>query len=282
MKTFTFLAAICFFALWSFKSNDLISIDKFDKADIANFSVNPPTGKTGAPGEGTCTDCHSGSVLDGDGIVTFGFDGADSEYVPGQVYNLSISSALANGKNGFQLTILNSSNLKAGNFQAGTHSATTLVGGKQYIRQSTSTGVSSWQFQWTAPATEMGDLTAYYAYNKTNGSSTTAGDVVYVSMSSILSSFVSVHDIDEDPYKISTIFDASSRLLHINYNLKANKKVVVNVQSLNGQLIQSTTIGIQEPGNYHKQLSVNPLSSGIYIVSVFVDNQVFSSKLLLQ
>lgn len=283
-KTTTLLTAtaLATFAFVSLNSSPTANIQSH--VDIVEFSANPPTGKTGAPGEGNCIDCHGGQVLSAAGTVTFEFNtaGTSTDYIPGQTYDMSIGVA-SGAKNGFQLTILNSSNQKAGDFINGTNTSTASAGGKEYIRQSASNGITTYDFQWTAPATDMGDLRAYYNFNVSNNNGNTIGDMIYAGDQVIPTSVTaSVGSFDENPNDITAFFDANSRQINLDYNLTEPSSVMVNVQSLSGQLIQTTSLGTQNKGKHKQLLAVNDMPAGIYIVSVFVNNRVFNHKLLMQ
>jgi hypothetical protein len=287
MKTTTTImtfGAVAAFALLSFKSGSSASIEGHTMtADVIPSSSNPPAARTGAPGEITCTGCHSGSVLSATGTVNFDFNvgSTAADYMPGQTYPMQISIANGN-KNGFQLTILNGNNQKAGDFVNGQNTSTTLSGGRQYIRHSASNNITSFDFQWTAPSTNMGDLRAYYTFAKTNANGTNSGDQIYMGELAIPSGVpASINQIEENPNKIQTRWDAAAKQIHLDYSLAESSHVTVNVQSISGQLIQHTTLGEQNQGQYHQILSVNEVPAGVYIVAVFVNNRVFNYKMML-
>ena len=277
----TGLLVILSFGFLSFNKPTGTIISYTDAPPIKNYTTNPPTGKTGAPGESTCTDCHSGSVLSAAGVVDFTFSGTNSSYVPGQTYNLSVSVMNGN-KNGFQATILDASDQKAGTFVNGSNTNTTLIGGKEYIRQSAASGITNFQFQWTAPATNAGNLTAYYSFNKSDANGTTSGDLIYIGNEAInATSTAAISSIDANPFQIKTFWNPNTKQIHLDYNLNVTSKIVVNVQSLNGKLIQNTTIGLQNEGQYHQILETQNITPGVYIISTFVDNKVYNEKLML-
>ena len=101
---------------------------------LVSYDDNPPDGKTGAPNEGLCTDCHSldGGTQDGSIVVT----GFPTVIEPSTAYFLTITNSNPNGvadMGGFQVTILNSNNAKAGSMSApGMNSAIQSSGGRQY------------------------------------------------------------------------------------------------------------------------------------------------------
>ena len=117
------------------------------------FSSNPPTPYSGAPGEGTCASCH-GSLTAGSG-VTVAFP--SMTYTPGGAaasWTVTIPSS-----GGFELsTRVQTDNSQAGSLTAGATS-NVVSGTVQYVRSS-SAG-TTWTFQWTPPAANVGNVAVY-------------------------------------------------------------------------------------------------------------------------
>ena len=70
---------------------------------------NPPTGKSAAPFDGNCNDCHSGGNFNGNLTVT-GFPATAN---PGATYDITVSLANATGspsKAGLQLVVVDANN----------------------------------------------------------------------------------------------------------------------------------------------------------------------------
>lgn len=148
----------------------------------------PPAGLTGAPTENNCTSCHSGSpVTSGtafDGITLTGLPAGG--YIPGSTYTLTLSGGGASTlKNGYQLTALTAAGAMAGSFTAGTGSQTMIGGSRNYVGHTSSGITGTWSFSWTAPATASGQITFYLAFNATNSSNNTLGDLVYLKTFSV-------------------------------------------------------------------------------------------------
>jgi hypothetical protein len=80
--------------------------------DIFTYSSNPPTGLSGAPGEGNCTSCHTGTVISSGTVWnSITISGMPSSYAPGTNYSLTLNgSSAATAKNGFELVVLISGN----------------------------------------------------------------------------------------------------------------------------------------------------------------------------
>ncbi len=242
-------------------------------------SVNPPAARTGAPGEANCTACHSGATMSAEGVVDFTLSGGPM-YIPGTSYPITIST-VGGGKNGFELTILDADGNQAGTFSAGANTSVTSAGGRQYIRHSASVGITSWTFDWTAPATESGELTAYYSFNKSNANGSTSGDEIFLGNTTVPSEFSGIAENPvDDAYNV--FFNSNTRELNLAYSIFDNRRVVLNVQDLSGRLVQYFDLGQQAAGNYTEKLMVDQAeNAGVYIVSLFVDNKVYNRKLML-
>jgi hypothetical protein len=139
---------------------------EFSKTTSAS-EAGAPTGRTGAPGETTCTSCHSQNA--GAGQITIV---APANYVPGQTYQIQIretSTDLGRSIWGFETIPL------AGSAMAGTFANTTtntrirVASTKSYVTHTSlgtfpgQTGNATWSFNWTAPATDVGNVTFYAA-----------------------------------------------------------------------------------------------------------------------
>jgi hypothetical protein len=146
------------------------------------FSGGPPDGKTGAPGEGVCTDCHSTYPLNsGDGSLNIS---APSYFMAGQTYSIMVTLAdSGQSRWGFEITQFGD-----GSFGVTDPTNTQLSssGGKDYIKH-TSTGTNagtphgptSWSFDWTAPATPPDSVVLYAAGNAANNNNNNQGDYIY-------------------------------------------------------------------------------------------------------
>lgn len=143
---------------------------------------NPPTGKTAAPFNGNCNDCHTGSAYNGNIEVT-GFPATAS---PEQVYdiNLKVTATLGSpSKAGFQLVVVDGNNTNCGDLIniMGGGTGTELLATREYIEQRNGKnfagGMVSWDFQWKAPVTVPGNtIKVYYISNLCNGNGGTSGD----------------------------------------------------------------------------------------------------------
>jgi hypothetical protein len=168
----------------------LVAIVVLITAAIAGgISNGPPDGRTGAPGETDCTvNCHNSySVNSGDGSLSI--DDVPTEYNPEETYSLSVTIQDPGQQRwGFELTVLDSANNKAGNLTItdSTNTQLSTNGPRDYIKQTsagtfdgTSDGPVSWDFDWTAPSSDTGTVTFYTAGNAANSGSGNLFDYIY-------------------------------------------------------------------------------------------------------
>ena len=262
-------------------SNSNEKIEKYHKdgIDIANFSSNPNLGLTGAPGEGNCTQCHNSSTAQSAaGNVSFT---GPTEYIVGQTYLFEIGMT-TNANNGFEMTILDGNDNKAGSFTAGANSSVASQSGREYIRHTAKSGF--WTFNWTAPSTNMGDLTAYYVVNKTNNNGSNQLDTIYLGQQVISSALTNgISDYEKQDNKIKMFYNENENTVVVKYNLKEKSRIQINISDLSGRLIQSTSYGQKSFGNHTENVNLeNVNTSGIYIVSIFVNNNVYNRKINLK
>ncbi|HEY8227459.1 MAG TPA: PQQ-dependent sugar dehydrogenase [Pyrinomonadaceae bacterium] len=168
----------------------LLSNDS-SRTKVQAFSAGPPPGYTGAPLEEpeACAECHVPPDA-GSGHISIS---APTTYIPGQTYSITVTHTNADQTRlrwGFELTVLDSSDEKAGELQP-LDGLTQIInnagpgGTRQYIEH-TSIGTfvgqhngASWTFNWVAPPIDVGPVTFYTAGNQANNDGNTSGDNIY-------------------------------------------------------------------------------------------------------
>lgn len=142
---------------------------------------------TGSPGDGgaTCTQCHGGGNFNASATITTNIPAGG--YALNTSYNITVTiTQSGSSKRGFQLTAENTSNVKVGNFTAGTGSQV-FNSGKTVTHTTAGNSQTSWTVTWTSPATDQGAVRFYAAVNCTNGNGGTSGDQVVTTQSSLFS-----------------------------------------------------------------------------------------------
>lgn len=150
---------------------------------LANSSSHPTNngGYTGAPGDGVCSQCHSGGSFTGE----INIDGVPATITAGNTYQITVTVTNPNlniNEAGFQIVALTSSNTNAGNFtspSAGSSVKTSAT--KKYWGHAPSIpfsglGELTWTATWTAPATGSGDITFYGGAVLANGNNSSSLD----------------------------------------------------------------------------------------------------------
>ena len=209
-------------------------------------------------------------------------------YTPGTKYTITATTKSSPTRNmfGFQISPQSVTGTLLGTITITNSTQTQVTGGGKYVthRQAGingTNGVKTWSFDWTAPATNVGELTAYYVMNKSNSSESSSGDEIFLGSTAIPPFNVSIAENPlEKAYKVS--YNNLTKQVSLNYSLFDNAKVVLNVQDLSGRLIQSVDFGYKTAGDYSEQVTINNLDiSGMYVVSLFINNRVLNRKLMI-
>ncbi len=259
---------------------------------------------TGAPGEMTCanaqTGCHANAIVTNDNtnmVNTLTYSAADSSYVPGQKYTLLLKAQKSGiSKFGFGMVALTTSgNANAGTFAITDANRTQIISGtgslasRKYATHKTngtpqvSPGLGQWSFDWTAPATNVGDIKFYYASNCTNNNGANTGDQLFLSSFKIhpfVATSIMEYLAEGD---MQVILNPSLNELILNYNLIKDCKFSLNLFDAQGKVIQKIAPVQKASGQYSEQVSLSQdLNSGIYFVHVNINDMTLTKKIMIQ
>ncbi len=276
-------------AFVSWQKSGTVQSNTFKKTHKNNSGAS--TGKTGAPGESNCTECHTGSVQSGttENLLLVGNAGGPiTSYVPGQSYTVTLSMSSSPSKKGMQVTALNSSNQAAGSFSTitGGGVAITNGSGKTYANHTAASTLPTfpgWAWTWTAPATNVGPVDFYVATNKANGNGNNSGDLIYLSSHT----YGSTVGIEENKIEVVGEFNASfsveNSTIYIQYSSLINGKNHVNVVDMNGRSVLNMNMGTSSVG-VNKDMIILPeyIKNGMYIVQFFVDNYSMTKTIVVE
>ncbi|OGS05285.1 MAG: hypothetical protein A3G41_00815 [Elusimicrobia bacterium RIFCSPLOWO2_12_FULL_59_9] len=125
----------------------------------SNSAGNPePVGRTGSPGDGqscNASGCHAAVSR----VPAFSLSGISSGYSAGATYNLTLTPS---GPRGFEIVAeADASNQSVGSWSAGSNNQASAGGGLKHV--GSGVGAASWSFAWTAPPTNVGNVTFYMA-----------------------------------------------------------------------------------------------------------------------
>ena len=170
----------------------------------------PPLGAShsGAPGEVSCTGCHSGSANSGPGNINYLIGNGTSTYSPNELYTIIFSMEQDNvNQFGFQTVALKSSNnSNAGTFSLTDEENTRLMSGmgRTYVGHTVCgadvdpPGSIQWSFNWQAPGSDVGNINFHLSSLATNHSHSTGGDNTYTQITTLSYNDVMMGDLDGD------------------------------------------------------------------------------------
>jgi hypothetical protein len=240
---------------------------------------NPPTGKTGAPGENTCaqSDCHSGGTFTG----TVTISGVPDTVVANNTYSITLKNTSNAIRAGFQLTCFDNANAMCGTLTAGTGvNIGNGASGKRYARQSApktlSNGSASWTFNWTAPASASGNKATFYFVSLcADNSGGKTGDNVLISSKPVVFLSTSATESLEKEAAVS-FFPTLVQNNMIQINLLESEHGRLWIYDNNGKLISDQLLGKENT------LNLNTLPQGLYSAVIETSGKRAAKKFLVQ
>jgi hypothetical protein len=169
---------VCALGLFIFASNSN------GRATVAN------SGNTGAPGENTCGQCHSGGSYNASVAIQVFPNGGTvptTQFVSGNTYTVKVTVSNSMGNPfgyAFQFTALTDAESApisgysslASNVKQKTITVANAFNGRTYLEHNGVTSNNLFQFNWTAPANLNEPVTFFASGNVVNGTGSTAGD----------------------------------------------------------------------------------------------------------
>jgi hypothetical protein len=233
------------------------------------FHDGSPGGRTGSPGDNgaNCTGCHAGTPINQDFWI-LNSDLLLTGYVPGHTYDIMVVGLDENAnKFGFEATAEDNAGNKVGSFTAGMMGRTQTINNSEAITHTAMGNIpmadtgTVWLFTWTAPSTNLGDITMYTAVNAANGNGQNSGDQIHLSQFSFAYSTVGISENTKE-----TIFNVypvpSTGLVNIA-NIETTSDNRIAVVTLTGQVVYQ-----DELSDVTTQLDLSYLEKGIYFVKI--------------
>jgi len=257
---------------------------------------------TGAPGEGNCTNCHSGVNNAGSGVLQLSMPTA---YDPGDTLDLSV--ALSNTgmeRWGFEVTALDvAGDQPAGQFivsdPTNTQDQTEGGTGRQYVFQTsagtydgTADASSGWTMRWVAPSIGTGPVRFYLAGLAANSASGNGGDSSYTTTLDVTENVgTSVDDPQNGHRPTSPIlsgnepnpFNAGTR---IRFALPHSDRVVLKIYNSRGALVRHMDLGSLSAGSHSVHWdgadeAARTLPSGTYLYKLATTADVVTGKMVM-
>jgi hypothetical protein len=250
------------------------------------------TGRTGSQGETTCSSCHSGGTT-GTTISLSSSDMINWNYVPGTTYNLSLTiSKTGQPLFGFDLECLNSSNTSAGTLIAnGTNNQVlTSTNGRVNLTHKKNGGLANnsktFNFQWTAPATNVGNLTFYFAGAACNNNgSDDSGDYTKSGTQIITpANTTSIPNLNYAKNSFTILNNPiTNQLLKVKYTNNDPTGFNLLITDINGKnVFQENFLGNISEGIAEINLNENQISKGIYFVTLKNSQDVKTQKIVVE
>lgn len=260
-------------------------------------------GATGAPGEvdspNACgsNGCHTGNVILNDKVVnSLIFPTADSTYTPGQTYLVTIKVKKAGIERfGFEVGVLDAANKNAGSLTIAeatrTQKLSHVIGGdtryeithKLAGNSTTTPGSTQWTFNWTAPATNVGIITFYYATNSANNNKENSGDNINVSTFKLKPAGPAGVDEYLNETELTTFYNSAYNTVDLKYNLKKECAIKISVLDASGSEIYSDKGEQKAQGPNSDQITLpGVVASGIYFVNLQYGGHQMTKKLFVE
>ncbi|MBL4651779.1 MAG: hypothetical protein JKY53_02785 [Flavobacteriales bacterium] len=259
---------------------------------------------TGAPGELTCakSGCHVNAVINpGDGVNTHTFKNSSAidvtGYAAGSTYSVEVNITQPFvSKFGFEIVALDANDNNAGSWIITdaartwhqTTSAPSSLNRKYVTHESagtspTSAGECSWGFDWEAPIAGTGDVTFYYCTNGTNNNEQNSGDTLYFSDFTITedaASGIFSNRVAESKTRINYL--TKQNIIQAKVSADYGDDIMIKISDTNGRHISSANMKAAKSGGNEVNLRIEDnLSSGIYLVTVFVNNSGSTEKIFI-
>ena len=244
---------------------------------------------SGAPGEVSCTGCHSGSANSGPGNINYLIGNGTSTYSPNELYTIIFSMEQDNvNQFGFQTVALKSSNnSNAGTFSLTDEENTRLMSGmgRTYVGHTVCgadvdpPGSIQWSFDWHAPSLDVGNINFYLSSLATNHNHSTSGDHIYTQMLTLAyKENLGVFD-DEGYNRMANDFqllnaypNPFNAITTLNFVLPFDFQVSIKVYTLQGKEV-ATIVNSRLNTGYHSLVwNASNQSSGLYIVKMVPGN----------
>jgi hypothetical protein len=264
-----------------------IALGSFAVQQAFTYSSGPINGVTGAPGEGNCTQCHTGAAVNSGGATfTVSVLGQSiTEYVPGQTYTMLIEfDNTTRITCGFELTALTSANTQGGLIVVDdpTNTQLSAQSGRQYLKHTTAghTGQLSWQFKWTAPAAGTGPITFYAAGNSANGNGANSGDLIYTTSFTMTEGAAVAVKPAIEAGSLTAFPNPATTMSMVSFNLKHAAQASLTLYDLQGRKAVSHDLGLAAAGKHSERLEIPAsIAAGTYILRLEADGKASAMRM---
>ena len=274
----------------------LIITQAFFQKGYSNRS-GAPIMRTGSPVDGntSCntTSCHVGNpVNNASGWITSNIPGTG--YISGTTYTITATATSGTlVRFGFEISPQTSTGAQAGTIVITSATTTRLAGAgnPKYITHTTigtdaatTPGSKTWSFNWTAPLTVgMGTITFYGAFNCTNNSNSTSGDLIFLSQMIVTENLTNGWTESENKlYSFDVYPNPASGKVFLYVTAKQNLNYAARLIDVDGKCVKEFPTGEIFSGAEKKyELDVNDISAGVYFLQVKSNESVAAKKIII-
>jgi hypothetical protein len=279
-KTIVIIVLIVATATWSFKTkNDGLE------------------GRTGSPNETTCntTNCHTGNTVNavGGSIVINAPTLINNQYFPGATYPIQVTVSRTNvTKYGFGFEALRSTGANGGTITV-TNAVTTQIKTAVVVGNARTnivhrngagigTGSFTFSFNWTAPATNVGNITFYAAGNASNAGNNSSGDYIYTTTKVLTPSLVGITENNLNLSGITVFSNPVTENLKFKFDMDKSAHVVIELLNLTGQKVQLILDSNLNQGthNFDEPFS-DDIQNGVYLLQISTNGQSNSKRVVV-
>ena len=258
----------------------LIIAGAFMSFDI--LSSNGKAGKTNSPGETTCNSCHAGTINTGGGSIVISSPTLMGwAYTPNQTYQINVTvSQMSIPLFGFGFEALDATGANAGTLvitnttETQIKTATIATNVRNNVVDKTDAGLTpnshTYSFNWTAPATNIGDVTFYAAGCACDNTGGTSGDFTYTT-SQVVAFATDIKNPMTDKLEFSIYPNPVSENATLKYQLKENSNVSFEFISITGKVIYESSSIDSSIGIHEYNLQLNSIPTGLYFVNLYIN-----------
>jgi Secretion system C-terminal sorting domain len=274
----------------------LLSSATFFMSNSGGYGESNGEGITGAPGDQflasgdakTCQFCHNGGTFNPSATIAV-FDEAGTnavtKYEAGKTYTIRFTVNAGNGAPsgyGFQMIDIrksNNANVKGFVATQATGIKLTTLSGRVYAEQSSRRTTKTFDVKWKAPSPSVGTVTFYAVGNAVNGNSSTGGDNGTSSVKVDLADLTSSVNELAVQVEMSVAPNPSAEMINLSLMSKSAKNIQIQMTDISGRTVMSEKWQIQAGENF-KQLNINHLLKGAYMIQVIENQNVVSKKII--
>ncbi len=248
-------------------------------------------GKTGSPGNGLCSDCHT----PGSAVATVSISGTPAftgnQYVPGQTYTVNVQVASPTlSAFGFGCEILDGTSVGANSIglMSGISPLSQIkpFGARDNATHLNTTfglgNTKTFTFKWIAPATGSAYIYAAGLAANNNGSSG-AGDAVGTASLVLTAGPVGLVNIESNVVSLTVFPNPSEDNISLQYSLINDGSVKASLYNLQGKEICILFNGNQTAGLHTKTIIYpNDVASGVYLVKLSSNGKDLVEKMIIK